>query len=85
MITKMYLNSLTWIYKRLISFEFNGERYPDQNLELNFTQNRYAAGYQMMVDFYKKVMGMEGCTIGLENYKDTYPLLVFDSVDKLKD
>ena len=30
-------------------------------------QNRYATGYQMMVDFYKKVMGMEGCTINLEN------------------
>ena len=44
---------------------------------MNFTQNRYDTGYQMMIHFYKMVMGMEGCTISLENHKDTYPLLVF--------
>ena len=30
---------------------------------------------------------MEGCTISLENYKDTYPLLVFDisrQIERLK-
>ena len=58
MITKIHLNSIIWMVVRNADIEFNGERYPDQNLELNFTQNRYAAGYQMMVDFYKKVMGM---------------------------
>ena len=68
--------------------ELNGERYPDHNLELNFTQNRFATGHQMMVDFYKKVMGMECCTISFENYKNIYPLLVFDisrQIEKLKD
>ena len=33
-------------------------------------------------------MGMEGCIICLENYKDTYPLLVFDissQIERLKD
>ena len=64
--------------------EFNGEIYPDHSLELNFTQNKYAAGYQMMIDFYKTVMGMEGCTISLENYKDTYPLLVYDISRRIK-
>ena len=43
--------------------KFSGDRYPERNLDLNFTLKRYATGYQMMVDFYKKVWGMEGCTI----------------------
>ena len=68
--------------------EFNSERYPNQNLELNFSNNRFAGGYQMLVDFFKNVMRMESCPVKLTTFKNVYPLLVFDishQLERLKD
>ena len=58
--------------------EFKGEEYPKLNLDLDFTSNRYVSGYQMLVDFYHNVMGVDSCPVGLTSFKKLYPLLVFD-------
>ena len=68
--------------------EFNSEKYPEHSLDLDFTNNRYVVGYQMLVDFYKQVMGMEGCPVRLEDFKNLFPLFIFDisyQVERLKD
>jgi hypothetical protein len=58
--------------------EFNGEYYPENDLMLDFENNRYVIGYQMLTDFYHNVMGREGCSVRLRDFKSHYPLLVFD-------
>ena len=68
--------------------EFNSERYPNQNLDLDFSNNKFACGYQMLIDFYKNVMGMESCPVKLTTFKNLYPLLVFDishQLERLRD
>jgi hypothetical protein len=44
---------------------------------LDFENNRYVIGYQMLVDFYHNVMGREGCSVRLRDFKSHYSLLVF--------
>jgi hypothetical protein len=58
--------------------EFNGEYYPENDLMLDFENNRYVIGYQMLTDFYHNVMGREGCSVRLRDFKSHYSLLVFD-------
>ena len=68
--------------------EFNSERYPYQNLDLDFSNNKFASGYQMLIDFYKNVIGMESCPVKLTAFKNVYPILVFDighQLGRLKD
>ena len=64
--------------------EFNGEQYPKSDLDLDFANNRYVAGYQMLVDVYSNV----SCPVSLASFKKLYPLLVFDlshQLERLKD
>jgi len=68
--------------------EYNSERYPEHDLDLDFTSNRYVTGYQMLVDFYEQVMGRESCSVRMRDFKSHYPLFVFDlsrQSERLKD
>lgn len=68
--------------------EFNGNRYPENDLDIDYENNRYVTGYQMLTDFYKHVMGRESCTVRLRYFKTHYPVLVFDisrQSERLKD
>jgi hypothetical protein len=58
--------------------EFNGEYYPDHDMNINFKRNQYTVAYQMLIDFYKEVMERESCPVRIRDFKTHYPLFVFD-------
>ena len=58
--------------------EFNGESYPDHDLSLEFDNNQYVLGYQLLTNFYRSVMGRESCSVRIKDFKKHYCLLVFD-------
>ena len=58
--------------------EFNGNRYPENEMNLNFNGNNYITAYKMTTDFYNNVMGKESCSIRFRDFKTHHPLFVFD-------
>lgn len=54
--------------------QLNNERYPEHNLQLNFTGNVYATAYKMLRDY----ISHENCAIEYKDYKDLHPIFVFD-------
>lgn len=65
-------------YVRNAYVQLNSERYPERNLNLNFGDNNYITAYKMLVDYYTEVLGKESCAITLAEFKDLYPILIFD-------
>lgn len=58
--------------------QLNSERYPEMDLQLDFNENRYTTAYKMLSDFFNHTLNKESCTITLLEYRNLYPLLVFD-------
>ena len=56
----------------------NSERYPKDNLQLDYPNNVYTRSYKMLCDYYSDVLGKEGCPIKLSEYINLYPLIVFN-------
>jgi len=54
--------------------QLNNERYPENNLQLNFSGNVYATAYKMLKDY----ISHENCAIEYKDYKDLHPIIVFD-------
>lgn len=54
--------------------QLNNERYPENNLQLNFSGNNYAIAYQMLKDY----ISHENCAVEYKDYKDLHPIFVFD-------
>ena len=59
--------------------QLNSERYPEMDLQLNFENNNFTTAYKMLCDYYNHVLGKENCSISLKEYKNLYPLIVFDT------
>ena len=71
-----------------IRIEYNGEHYPEQDLNLDFKDNRYITAYHMLTDFFKRVMSKESCAVRVRDFKSHYSLFVFDisrQRERLKD
>jgi hypothetical protein len=58
--------------------QLNSERYPEADLQLNYLNNIYSTAYKMLTNYFNEVLGKECCSIKLSEYKNLYPLLVFD-------
>ena len=60
----------------------NNEKYPAADYNLSFTKNKFARTYRGASVFSEKFYGMNEiiaqCNISLSDYKDLYPLMVFD-------
>jgi len=56
----------------------NSERYPKDNLQLDYLNNIYTRSYKMLCEYFNNVLGKECCPIKISEYKNVYPLLVFD-------
>ena len=61
-----------------IRVEFNGEYYPDKNMNLDFKANRYIQGYHMLTDYFKNVMMKQCCYVRVGDFKTHYTVFVFD-------
>ena len=69
----------------------NSVEYPAIDFQTNFTRNEYAGYYKAMNDFKYSFYGVEkmvsNCSIDGNDYKNLFPLFVFDvsrQMDKLK-
>ena len=58
--------------------QLNSERYPEMDLQLDFNENRYTTAYKMLTDYYNYTLNKENFSITLLEYKNLYPLLIFD-------
>ena len=58
--------------------QLNSERYPEMDLQLDFNENQFTTGYKMLTDYFNHVLHKENCSISLTEYRNLYPLLVFD-------
>lgn len=58
--------------------QLNSERYPEMDLQLDFNENYYTTAYKMLTDYFNHVLHKENCSITLTEYRNLYPLLVFD-------
>lgn len=58
--------------------QLNSERYPEMDLRLDFNENYYTTAYKMLSDYSNHVLNKEHCSISLIEYRNLYPLLVFD-------
>jgi hypothetical protein len=56
----------------------DSERYPQQRLEVNFPQNKFAIAYENFCKFAENEYSGQLPQITLLEYKNVYPLLVFD-------
>ncbi|KAL7630541.1 UNVERIFIED_CONTAM: hypothetical protein RMT77_019266 [Armadillidium vulgare] len=57
----------------------NSERYPEMDLQLDFNENHYTTAYKMLSDYFNHILYKEkNCSITLLEYRNLYPLLVFD-------
>ena len=66
------------IHFRNAYIQINNERYPDQNLDVDFKENRYAKAYRMLYEYYHDTLGKDSVSFGIVDFKDLYPILVFD-------
>lgn len=66
--------SLTNAYVQL-----NTERYPEMDLQLNFEENQVTTTFQMLVDYFTKVLGKSNFPFSLREHRNLYPLLLFDT------
>lgn len=58
--------------------QLNSERYPEMDLQLDFEENKYTTAYKMLCDYFNHVINKESCPIALYEFRNLYPLLVFD-------
>ena len=58
--------------------QLNSERYPEENLNVDFDSNIYAKPYKMLTDYFCNVVGNSNVQIDLISYANLFPLLVFD-------
>ena len=65
--------NLTNLYVQL-----NSERYPEENLDLDFRNNIYVKAYNMLTNYFNNVLGKRGLTIGIGDYETHFPLFLFD-------
>ena len=70
------------LYVLNIYVTLNAKRYPDTDYEINFTTNQYSRIYGDTALFRKKFFNMDelvsNCGINPTEFKDLYPLYVFD-------
>ena len=62
--------------------KLNGDRYPSDYIDINFTRNDHVKLYEMAENFKKDYYGINnligGMQINLLSYKNLYPIIVFD-------
>lgn len=58
--------------------QLNNERYPEHDLHVDFKMNHIIHPFKMYISFYHDVMGKEESPIGITDFENYYPLLVFD-------
>src|ERR1700755_2083586 len=57
----------------------NSERYPEMDLQLDFNENHFTTAYKMLSDYFNHIIYKgKNCSITLLEYRNLYPLLVFD-------
>jgi hypothetical protein len=64
--------------------QLNNERYPEQNLQIDFESNNYAVVYKMMMDYASQT----NCVVACRDYRFLRPIFVFDisqQNERLKD
>jgi hypothetical protein len=64
--------------------QLNNERYPEQNLQIDFDSNNYAVVYKMMIDYASQT----NCAVAYKDYRFLHPIFVFDisrQNERLKD
>lgn len=64
--------------------QLNNERYPEQNLQIDFSNNNYVVVYKMMIDYVSKA----NCSVAFRDYRFLHPIFVFDisrQNERLKD
>ena len=70
------------LYLRNIYVTLNAKRYPDTDYEISFTENKYSRIYGDAALFRKKFYNMDelisNCNIDPLEYKDLFPLFLFD-------
>ena len=63
---------------RNVYCQLNSERYPEYDLAIDFDNHMYVRPYKMLTDYISDVLGKENSSIGLMEFANTYPILVFD-------
>ena len=58
--------------------DLNSERYPEENLNIDFGVNNHVKPYKMAVNYYKNIYGSKPFPFTIDDFKEIYPLLVFD-------
>ena len=58
--------------------DLNSERYPEENLNIDFSVNNHVKPYKMAVNYYQSIYGSQKFPFTIDDFKELYPLLVFD-------
>ena len=60
--------------------QLNSERYPEENLNINFNKNHFVKPYKMAADFHKIFINKDNTTFSVDqdDYKNIYPIYAFD-------
>lgn len=58
--------------------QINGQRYPDHDLDVDFKKNKYIKAFNMLCDYSSNVVGHEQQSIGILDFENLFPILVFD-------
>ena len=58
--------------------QLNSERYPEENLNINFNKNHFVKPYKMAADFHKIFVDNTTFSVDQDDYKNIYPIYAFD-------
>ena len=58
--------------------DLNSGRYPEENLNIDFSVNNHAKPYKMAANYYQSIYGSQQFPYTIDDFKELYPLLVFD-------
>ena len=58
--------------------QLNSERYPEENLNINFNKNHFVKPYKMAADFHKIFGDNTTFSVDQDDYKNIYPIYAFD-------
>ena len=58
--------------------QLNSERYPEENLNIDFSKNHFSRLYKMAVDYHQNTGQSEAFAYAMEDFKDVYPIFVLD-------
>ena len=58
--------------------QLNSERYPEENLNINFNKNHFVKPCKMAADFHKIFGDNTTFSVDQDDYKNIYPIYAFD-------